>query len=59
MPSKSWYLSKTLWANALLLLLDILNGVYGAVEVPSQAKIYIVLVVNVVLRFLTDRAIGK
>ncbi len=59
MPSKSWYRSKTLWANALLLVLDILNGVYGAIEIPSQAKIYIVLVVNVVLRFLTDRALGK
>ncbi len=59
MPTKSWYRSKTLWVNALLVALDVLNGVYGAVDVPPQVKLYVVLAVNVALRFLTEKALGK
>ena len=58
MEPKVWWKSKTLIVNILLLALDVLNGMYGAVEVPAQAKLYVVLVANVILRLLTDRPVS-
>lgn len=57
MEPKPWYFSKTLIVNILLLIADVLNGVYGSIAIPDNVKLYVVLVVNVVLRLLTDRPV--
>ena len=53
MNSTVWYKSKTLWVNLLMLILDVINGTFGAIDIPADVKVYIVMTVNIILRFLT------
>lgn len=59
MTPKPWYTSKTLWVNALTLLVMILGTVAQwpefAVYAPQIAGA--VSLVNILLRFLTDRPV--
>lgn len=57
MDSKPWYLSKTLWANVLLIVLAVLDNAYFGALVPADVKVYIVGAINLVLRFLSSQPI--
>jgi uncharacterized membrane protein len=50
--SKQWYLSKTLWANALAALALFIQSEYGYV-IPVEVQMQILAAVNIALRFLT------
>ena len=62
MDSKRWYLSKTIWANALTLLAGILS-MFGLDLTPQeQATIVtgiasVLPVVNIILRLVTKTAV--
>ena len=58
MKPKAWYLSKTLWANVLLLVLAVLDNAYFGALVPADVKVYIVGAINLVLRFLSAQPIA-
>jgi len=57
---KKWYLSKTLWTNAMVMVAALLAGM-GVVEIPlaDQGAVVagVLAVVNVVLRALTSTGI--
>jgi hypothetical protein len=59
MTPKPWYTSKTLWVNALTLLVMILGTVAQWPEFSAYAAQIAgaVSVVNILLRFLTDRPV--
>ena len=63
MEAKHWFMSKTLWANALAMI----AAVTGAVgmdlgltpEVQAQIVVGIMAVVNIFLRIVTKSPVGK
>lgn len=55
--SKKWYQSKTLWFNVVMAVLDVVNGVYGVVNIPAELKVYVLVIGNVALRFLTTQPV--
>jgi hypothetical protein len=57
MDSKPFYQSKTLWANVLMLVLDVLNGAYGVIPIPADTKVFVVLAVNLILRVVSSQPI--
>jgi hypothetical protein len=58
MNSKAWYLSKTLWANVIMLILATLDNAYFGGLVPSETKVLIVTALNFLLRFLATQPIA-
>lgn len=63
MEAKRWYASKVLWFNAVFVLVLVLNA-FGFREFqPSpeteQWATLIILVVNLILRFVTKQPIGR
>lgn len=58
--TKSWWKSKTIWANVIAFFATML-GVFGVVDVSAEAQAEIVAVimsvVNIALRFMTSEAI--
>lgn len=58
---KKWYESKTIWANALMLIATGLEvaGVTNVLTADVQAEIVtaVMTVVNLVLRFVTDEPV--
>ena len=63
MDSKSWYASKTIWANvvAFAATLGVILGVDLGLTAEVQAEIVAAVLagVNVVLRLITTQPIGK
>jgi len=64
MDSKPWYASKTIWANVVAFAATVAM-VFGvdlpvdlSPEIQGEIVAAIMAVVNIVLRFLTDRPIG-
>jgi len=60
---KSWYLSKTVWVNVLTLAVSVL-GVFEASELLTERQLVllaglVIPIVNVILRWLTDRPISS
>ena len=59
---KPWYLSKTIWANivAALLTFGSIAGLDLGLTPEDQAQLVagVLVVVNIVLRFVTNEAIG-
>lgn len=51
---KRWYLSKTLWVNAIALVALFLQSQYGFV-IDAEEQVAIVAVINLVLRFVTKQ----
>jgi len=49
---KSWYLSKTLWVNAIALVALIIQTQWGFVVTPDL-QAYALVVINVILRLIT------
>jgi len=62
MDSKSWYTSKTIWANLLagVVVVATITGVDLGLSPEAQAEIVaaVMVIVNLVLRFVTNRGIG-
>tara|TARA_R100000808_G_C2151857_1_gene161042 strand:+ start:4342 stop:4521 length:180 start_codon:yes stop_codon:yes gene_type:complete len=58
METKSWYRSKTLWANGLVLIASLVAGASGgAVEVSPEDTAGILAVVNMILRLITTQGL--
>ena len=59
--SKTWWKSKTIWANVIAFIATML-GVFGVADIPAELQAQIVaaimMVVNVALRFVTSESIG-
>jgi hypothetical protein len=51
---KRWWLSKTLWVNAISLLAIIVQGVTGKEMIPLEAQGSILAGINMVLRMVTN-----
>jgi amino acid permease len=58
MPVKVWYKSKTIWVNALLLVIAIINVFQANPATNWEFLAISSAVINVVLRFVTVDAIG-
>lgn len=54
--SKKWYLSKTLWANVIsIIILTIQNGTGTQIlNVPMAAQATIIAILNIILRTITN-----
>lgn len=48
-----WYLSKTLWTNALALVAMIIQGVTGKVIISLELQATILAGINMILRLIT------
>ena len=55
---KKWYLSKTLIVNACMLVAMFASEAAG-IEVPAELQGSIMVVVNFILRFVTNEPIKK
>ena len=58
MDSKPFWQSKVLWANLIGVGIAIVEGTYGVTGIPAAYLTYIVLAMNLVLRFLTNQALA-
>lgn len=61
---KSWWQSKTLWFNALMVTLTAIEASFNLLQPALPVNVYGVVlfcvsVGNVILRFLTTQAVGK
>ena len=54
---KKFYLSKMVWVNALMILASVLQGVTGKVIIDAQSQLYILGVVNLILRLITKEPV--
>ena len=62
METKSWYLSKTLWFNALALVVLVAASFGYTGEISPDFAAFapaIVIIINVILRFVTKEPIGS
>jgi hypothetical protein len=59
MNTKPFYQSKTFWANVIGIVISVADGVYGISGIPDSIKVYVILALNLGLRFLTTQPIGK
>lgn len=54
----AWYLSKTLWVNAIALVAMILQGATGHVLISMELQATILGVINMLLRLVTKKPIS-
>lgn len=52
--NKKWYLSKTIWVNALGLLAVTVQQITGKDLIPPELQAQIILAVNLWLRYATN-----
>ena len=52
---KKWYLSKTIWANLLLTLIFGVEQFVGSGHIGTEQAVFIVTIVNLLLRFITEK----
>lgn len=55
---KPWYKSRTLWANVIGVVLAVVSYETKQHVIPDQVAGAILFVLNVLLRFDTDKSIG-
>jgi hypothetical protein len=55
--TKKWYMSKTLWGNAAMAAILVLQMVSGHMVLDADAQAIIVAIINILLRFTTKTAI--
>lgn len=53
METKKWYLSKTLWINAIALITALLA------DIDAELSTMIIGILNIILRFFTNKQIIK
>ncbi len=56
MPAKTWWRSKTIWVNLLMAVAVIGAGAFK-VELPPEAVVSVEVVVNLILRLITEKPI--
>ena len=56
MPAKLFWESRTFWANAIAILL-MLVAYFTDMDVPAEASLTVLAMVNLVLRLVTKKAI--
>lgn len=54
--AKAWYLSKTLWVNAIALIAIIAQGATGFIIAP-EAQAGLLVVINLILRAITNEGL--
>jgi hypothetical protein len=54
---KKWYNSATLWTNAVLLLLIVVEEVINSGVLPKEYTVYAIVLLNILLRFKTNKGI--
>jgi hypothetical protein len=54
--TKAWYLSKTLWVNAIALIAIIAQGATGFV-IALEAQAGLLVIVNLILRAITNEGL--
>jgi len=57
METKKWYLSKTMWANAVAGLAVIIQGITGSTWINPEAQVGLLALINIVLRIVTKSGI--
>ena len=60
MESKNWYQSKTLWVNFIAIVGIVANSLWGIEldkEIQTALATSILAIVNIALRFVTNKAI--
>ena len=61
--NKQWYLSKTLWLNAITLILSVVGLVIDQPWLPPKVVLFatsiLLPVLNMILRLLTSQSIAK
>ena len=58
---KKWYESKTLWFNAVALIVTVLTAFGYTGELPAEWAVFvpaIVAAVNMILRWVTNKAVS-
>jgi len=59
MISKKWYFSKTLWLNILASAIAIVQALQGQPWINPEIQIFILAILNAILRLITNQAITK
>ena len=55
--TKPWYISKTLWINALAVIAIITQGVTGNMYLDAELQVAILAVINLILRLVTGQPV--
>ena len=55
---KSWYKSKTIWLNILATAIVIVQAIQGQAWVNPEIQVFILAVLNAIVRFMTNQPIG-
>ena len=56
---KKWYLSKTLWVNALAVVAMVVAGVTGQEWLSTEVQVSILAVINLIIRVVTKQPLGR
>lgn len=54
---KTWFLSKTLWVNAIALVAMVVQGITGNEIISIELQATILAVINMILRFVTKKPV--
>lgn len=57
MESKKWYLSKTLWVNAISIVAIAAQGITGHEVISLELQASILAGINMILRFITKEQV--
>ena len=57
--TKKWYTSKTVWFNVLAAISIIVQAATGDVWLDTEAQGAIIVIVNLILRLITGKPLGK
>ena len=58
MEPKNWYLSRTLWVNAIAVVAMIVQGITGNEIINLEVQATILAVINMILRFVTKQPLS-
>jgi hypothetical protein len=57
MKTKKWYLSKTIWVNVIALLASILQSYDNNINISATDQIFLLTILNLILRSITHKQI--
>jgi hypothetical protein len=57
MTTKKWYLSKTIWVNVIALIASILQSYATNITISATDQVFLLTVLNVLLRAITHEQI--
>lgn len=56
---KHWWASKTVWVNGLIAVGVIIQAATGVAWLDAEAQAAIIVVINLILRVVTNSGLGK